>query len=111
MNRASPVMISVRMRKIRVKLRELQGLIQVCEFEGVSRLRPFYMSSFVYVKVSNVYIQKRYQHNSNHAILDYIFQHQIASKGGYMSIEISDIERIIAEQNTWRQTKAINLIA
>src|SRR5690242_12579693 len=28
-----------------------------------------------------------------------------------MTVEISDIERIIAEQNTWRQTKAINLIA
>ena len=28
-----------------------------------------------------------------------------------MTVEVSDIERIIAEQNTWRQTKAINLIA
>src|SRR5256886_14354875 len=28
-----------------------------------------------------------------------------------MTVKISDIERIIAEQNTWRQTKAINLIA
>src|SRR5215469_12660117 len=28
-----------------------------------------------------------------------------------MTVEVNDIERIIAEQNTWRQTKAINLIA
>ena len=28
-----------------------------------------------------------------------------------MTVEISDVEHIIAEQNTWRQTKAINLIA
>ncbi|MGZ6368814.1 MAG: serine hydroxymethyltransferase, partial [Ktedonobacteraceae bacterium] len=28
-----------------------------------------------------------------------------------MTVDISDIERIIAEQNSWRQTKAINLIA
>ena len=28
-----------------------------------------------------------------------------------MTVEISDIERIIAEQNIWRQTKTINLIA
>jgi glycine hydroxymethyltransferase len=28
-----------------------------------------------------------------------------------MTVEISDIERIIAEQNTWRQTQTINLIA
>jgi len=28
-----------------------------------------------------------------------------------MTVEINDIERIIAEQNTWRQTKTINLIA
>ncbi len=28
-----------------------------------------------------------------------------------MTVDISDIEKILAEQETWRQTQAINLIA
>src|SRR5438132_13153578 len=54
----------------------------------------------------------RFQRSPNHAILGYIVQRPTDRQGERrMTVDINDIERIIAEENTWRQRQTINLIA